>query len=382
MVYGWKHGTGFTQFFKKSSGKGLWALPGRWASCAGWARPGTISCDPWCPNLKIYSFDGKHDDPPWVLGSKTLICWTNPYPHNLAWNIVQPENDFKYWMITLDQIFYKDLAFVGDSTGESFIHSKFKPYWPIFLRAMGWTILRYDPDQDVSRTSWPYKASKFCSKRVNGWYCQVFWKVRLCEWIGSKIFERGPWIICELRWTKYLCSLVDWSWSILRPRKTLILVDLMAMAWVWVAETWSIRADLKWQHEITSLVVKIAIFNHIQIYIQSISISYIIYLYIYIHGGIYIATVDYQKVIKTWVNTELIPCRLPSPWLTGGSKLCHSECTSLVRGKSRLFFCTLVALLKYHKTSIWPRSRNTDYERYMVYFVGMGHNSWTPKWLL
>ena len=92
--------------FKKSSGKGLWALPGRWASCAGWARPGT--CDLlwsrcfwsgwrahffsskfgwfdflsnqllwviWCSNLKrwmtpkrlhitIYSFDGKHDDPP------------------------------------------------------------------------------------------------------------------------------------------------------------------------------------------------------------------------------------------------------------------------------------------------------------------------------
>jgi hypothetical protein len=154
----------------------------------------------------------------------------------------------------------------------------------------------------------------------------------------------------------------------------------MAMAWVWwVAETWSIRADLKWQHEITSLVVKIAIFNHIQI-ISNIYL--LLFIQSHIHGGIYIATVDYQKVIETWVNTELIPCRLPSPWLTGGSKLCHSECTFLVRGKSRLFFCTLVGLLKYHKTSIWPRSRNTDYERYMVYGVGMGHNSWTPKWLL
>lgn len=29
MVYGWKHGIGFTQFQLKSSGKGLWALPGR-----------------------------------------------------------------------------------------------------------------------------------------------------------------------------------------------------------------------------------------------------------------------------------------------------------------------------------------------------------------
>ena len=104
-IYGWKHGIGFTQFFKTSSGKGLWALPGRWASCAGWARPGT--CDllwsrwiwsgwrahfffikmdgltSWAIHLEVShlvsqsekmddpkkiaykdSFDGKHDDPP------------------------------------------------------------------------------------------------------------------------------------------------------------------------------------------------------------------------------------------------------------------------------------------------------------------------------
>ena len=49
----------------------------------------------------------------------------------------------------------------------------------------------------------------------------------------------------------------------------------------------------------TSLVVKIAILNHIQIiyiYIYIIQI-YTVFIQSHIDGGIYIATVDYQKVI-------------------------------------------------------------------------------------
>ena len=121
-------------FSRRLQEKGLWALPGRWASCAGWARPGT--CDLlwsrwiwsgwrahfffsskwmvwlpeqsiwkwviWCPNLKRWMTPKRLHIKIVLMGNMmihqvlgyTLICWTNPYPHNLAWNIVQPENDF------------------------------------------------------------------------------------------------------------------------------------------------------------------------------------------------------------------------------------------------------------------------------------------------